>query len=151
MSKGGFRVQVKATGMDKYAKKLQKMGKNLEELDKPMKEAGKIGMALAQSYPPYNGKWQKGQVSFQDYRPGSKYKRTRTLQAGWRGRLVKGSRIVVRFSISNNSVKYTKYVVGKEQDPVHGPWWIRADEYDTHLRPYTLKIFQDFMKKVAKS
>lgn len=107
-------------------------------------------MALAQSYPPYNGKWQKGQISFQEYRPGSKYKRTQTLQAGWRGRIVKGSRIIVRYSISNNTVKYARYVVGKEQDPVHGPWWVRLDEYDEVLRPYTLKIFQDFMKKATK-
>lgn len=144
------RLVVKANGMAQYKKKLQKLGIGLEKLDVPMKEAGQIGLAAVQSYPPYTGSWKKAVPSFTWYRPGSKYKRTKTLQDGWRGRLVKGSKIVVRYSITNTRVSYMKYVQGPSQTSIHRPWWIKVSEWDGPVSKETLRIFQDFMKNLTK-
>ena len=46
--------------MPQYKKKIGKLAKDLEELDKPMKEAGKIALAAIRSYPPYDGGWKEG-------------------------------------------------------------------------------------------
>ncbi len=145
----GLKLNIRAYGMPQYKKKLTALGKGLEELDKPMREAGKIGMAAVRSYPPYDGSWRQGKESFVLVRPGSKYKRTKTLRGGWKGRLTKGSKIVVRYSIRNNNVAYAKYVQGLERTSVHAPWWITDKEWESILRPVVTEIFRDFMKKIT--
>jgi hypothetical protein len=141
---------MRAVGMPQYRKKLEKLGKDLENLDEPMKKAGEVGLAALRSYPPYNDGWKRGVPSFIPFRPGSKYKRTKTLQDGWQGRLTKGSRIVVRYSITNKNVKYMRYVQGPNQNPIHTPWWLTIEQWEKPVSDETTKIFQEFMKKITK-
>ena len=147
---GGMRLNMRANGMPQYKRKLEKLGMDLGRLDEPMAEAGKIGLAALQSYPPYTDSWKSGTPSYQDYRPGSKYKRTQTLQGGWRGRLTKGSKIVVRYSITNKDVKYMRFVQGPDQNPIHRPWWVKVQEWEGPVGKETTKIFQAFMNKITK-
>lgn len=147
------KLNIRAYGMPQYKKKLQKLGKDLEQLDKPMKEAGKVALAAVKSYPPYDGSWKDGRESFTPFRPGSKYRRlggSGGLKTGWRGRLTKGSKIVVRFSLTNNDIKYAKFVQGIEQAGIHAPWWLTVDQWEPILRPHTTQIFRDFMEKATK-
>jgi hypothetical protein len=148
--KADVRLQIRARGMPQYIKKLQKLGVGLEELDKPMLEAGKLAKAAMASYPTYNDGWKQGNSSFSLYRPGAKYKRTGTLRDSWRGRLVKGSRIIVRYSVSTRNVNYAKYVLGGEQTEEHRPWWRKSNEWDRLLTPEVTKIFQKHMQKYMK-
>lgn len=146
------RLNIRAYGMPQYKKKIGKLAKDLEELDKPMKEAGKIAFAAVRSYPPYDGGWKEGKESFTRVRPGSKYVRkgdTGGLKTGWRGRLTKGSKIVVRFSLSNDKIAYAKYVQGLSQTSTHEPWWLTVEQWEPILRPHVTEIFRDFMKKIA--
>lgn len=146
---------VKANGMPQYKKKLDMMGRSLEDLEKPMREAGEIAKALVRSYPPY-GNWEQGHISFTDFRPGSKYKRTKALQKGWKGQLLKGSKIQVRYRVYNYTTvdkrgrKYAQYVQGDNQAAVHAGWWFTEKEMADKLHKVTLKIFQKFMKDVVK-
>lgn len=146
----GIRLNIRANGMAAYKKKLQKLDIDLGRLDEPMREAGQVGLAAVQSYPPYSDSWKKGRASFSPYRPGSKYRRTQNLQSGWVGRLTKGSRIVVRYSITNKTVKYMKFVQGNEQNPIHRPWWLKVNEWEGPVSVETTKIFQKFMKTITK-
>ena len=144
------RLVVTARGMPQYKKKLEKLGVRLGKLDEPMRQAGEIGLAAVQSYPPYTGSWRTGKPSFTRYRPGSKYYRTQNLQKGWHGRLTKGSRIGVRYSITNNTVAYMKYVQGNEQSAIHAPWWATVDEWTEPVNKEATKIFRAFMDKSTK-
>lgn len=149
----GVKLNVRAYGMPQYKKKIEKLGKELSELDKPMKEAGKIALAALRSYPPYDGGWKEGKESFTPFRPGSKYRRKGDaggLKTGWEGKLTKGSRIVVRFSLRNNKIAYAKFVQGYERTAVHAPWWLTVDEWEPLIREQTTKIFRDFMKNIVK-
>lgn len=146
----GSRLVVTARGMPQYKKKIAAMGKELSRLDEPMRQAGEIGLAAVQSYPPYTGSWRTGKPSFTEYRPGSRYKRTKNLQGGWRGRLTKGSRIGVRYSITNNTVAYMKFVQGNQQSSIHSPWWLTVDEWTEPVNKEATKIFRAFMDKIAK-
>lgn len=150
MAGGNVRLVVTARGMPQYKKKLQKLGIDLKRLDEPMEKAGKVGLAAVQSYPPYTNSWRTGTPSFTWYRPGSKYRRTQKLQGGWQGRLVKGSKIVVRYSITNTKVHYMKYVQGNEQTATHAPWWIQVDEWTEPVNKEATKIFRAFMDKITK-
>lgn len=145
-----MRLNIRADGIKQYAKKLKNIGKAVESLDKPMKEAGQIALAAVRSYPPYTESWKGGTPSFSYYRPGSKYRRTKTLQEGWRGRITKGSKIVVRYSVTNHSVAYMRYVMGDSRQNIHAPWWHTLDEWDEILKPYVFRVFQDFMKKETR-
>lgn len=149
-SSADIRLQARARGMPQYVAKLRKLGVALEELDKPMTQAGKIALAAMKSYPTYNDGWKQGNSSFSLYRPGSKYKRTKTLQNSWRGRLVKGSRIGVRYSVSTRSVEYSKYVLGDQQTGEHMGWWRKVDAWEPLILPEVTKIFQNYMKKYSK-
>lgn len=146
----GLRLNMRANGMPQYKKKLEKLGMDLDRLDVPMAEAGKIGLAALQSYPPYSDSWKSGTPSFTRFRPGSKYERTETLKGGWKGRLTKGSRIVVRYSITNQDVKYMKYVQGPEQNRIHRPWWTKVQEWEGPVSKETTRIFREFMDKITK-
>lgn len=151
----GVKLNIRAYGMPQYKKKMIALGKELEELDKPMKDAGKIALAALRSYPPYDGGWKDGKESFTPVRPGSKYKRKGDdggLKTGWRGRLTKGSKITVRYSLANDDIKYTKFVQGLQRTSVHAPWWLTVEEWEPVLRPHVTETFRDFMKKaVAKA
>ena len=150
MADNNTRLVVTARGMPSYKKKLEKLGKDLEKLDEPMERAGRIGLAAVQSYPPYTNSWRTGVPSFTPFRPGSRYERQRVLQGGWRGRLTKGSKIVVRYSITNNTVGYMKYVQGNQQSSIHSPWWIQVDEWTEPVNKEATKIFREFMNKITK-
>ena len=150
MADNGTRLVITARGMPQYKKKLQKLGIDLGKLDEPMLQAGKIGLAAVQSYPPYTGSWRTGKPSFVRYRPGSRYRRTETLKDGWSGRLTKGSKIVVRYSITNNTVAYMKYVQGNQQSGIHSPWWLQVDEWTEPVNKEATKIFRAFMEKIVK-
>lgn len=150
MADNGTRLVITARGMPQYKKKLAAIGKGLEKLDEPMRQAGEIGLAAVQSYPPYTGSWRTGKPSFVQYRPGSKYKRTKTLREGWRGRLTKGSRIGVRYSVTNNTVAYMKFVQGNQQSSIHSPWWLQVDEWTEPVNKEATKIFRAFMEKIVK-
>lgn len=149
-STADIRLNVRARGMPQYVKKLQRLGVALDELDKPMLQAGKLAVAAMKSYPTYNDGWKSGVNSFSWYRPGSKYKRTGDLRDSWSGRLVKGSRIVVRYSVSTRGIEYAKYVLGGSQTATHRPWWRKEKEWDKIIAPEVTKIFQNYMKKYAK-
>jgi hypothetical protein len=149
----GVSFNVRAYGMPQYKKKILKLGKDLEELDKPMRDAGKIAKAALRSYPPYDGSWREGKESFTLYRPGSKYKRKGDrggLKTGWEGKLTKGSKIVVRYSLKNNDIKYAKFVQGLEQSSFHAPWWLTVEKWEPLIREETTKIFREFMKDIVK-
>jgi len=145
-----IRLNVRANGMTQYKKKLEKLGLNLEKMDEPMKKAGEIGLAAVKSYPPYDDGWRTGRPSFSQYRPGSRYRRTGNLGEGWVGRLTKGSKIVVRYSITNRTVAYMKYVQGPQQSRIHAPWWLKVEQWDGPVTKETTKIFQQFMKDATK-
>lgn len=148
----GLRLNIRAYGMPQYKKKMIQLGRDLEELNKPMKEAGKIAMAAVRSYPPYDGGWKQGRESFTPVRPGSKYKRKGDrggLKTGWEGKLTKGSKIVVRYSLRNDKIAYAKYVQGLERSSFHAPWWLTVDEWEPVIRPEVTAIFRDFMKKIT--
>jgi hypothetical protein len=145
-----IRLNVVARGMPQYRAKLNKLGIELEKMDVPMRQAGEIGLAAVKSYPPYNDGWKSGHSSFSLYRPGSRYRRTGNLGEGWVGRLTKGSKIVVRYSITNRTVSYMKYVQGPQQTGTHSPWWVRVDQWDGPVGKETTKIFQKFMKDATK-
>lgn len=150
MSGNGLTLNIRAYGMPQYKKKLQSLGISLNELDKPMKKAGQIAMAAVRSYPPYTGSWKTGKESFVQYRPGSKYRRTQHLQGNWDGKLTKGSKIVVRYSIRENKVEYAKFVQGNQQSRQHKPWWLTVEQWEPIIRPFVTEIFRDFMKDIAK-
>lgn len=146
-------LNIRVYGMPQYIKKMNKLGKDLSELDKPMKNAGEVAKAALRSYPPYDDGWKEKKESFSLYRPGSKYKRkggNGGLKTGWKGRLIKGSRIGVRYLISNSSIKYAKYVQGYEQSSFHAPWWLTVEEWVPVLRPEVTEIFREFIRNVAK-
>ena len=148
----GVKLNVRAYGMPQYKKKIEKLGKELSELDKPMKEAGKIALAALRSYPPYDDGWKEGKESFVSVRPGSKYKRLGDnggLKTGWKGRLTKGSRIGVRYSLTNSTIKYVKFVQGYEQSSLHTPWWLTVEQWEPVLRPHVTEIFRNYMEKIA--
>jgi len=149
-STADVRLNVRARGMAQYAKKLQRLGVSLDELDKPMLEAGKMALAAMKSYPTYNDDWKKGDSSFSYFRPGAKYRRTGTLCDSWRGRLTKGSRIIVRYSVSTRNVSYAKYVLGDQQTAEHSPWWRRTEYWERVIAPETTKVFQKHMQKYTK-
>jgi hypothetical protein len=139
--------------MSQYKKKLEKAGRSLRDLDKPMSEAGKIALAAIKSYPPYDDGWKNGKPSFIPYRPGSKYKRkgdNKGLKSGIKGRLTKGSKIVVRYRITSGMIAYDKYVFGNEQSAIHRPWWRKVEAWEPIIRPEVTKIFQEFMKSLGK-
>lgn len=150
MTAADVRLNVRANGMAQYVKKLQRLGVALEELDKPMLEAGKLATAAMRSYPTYDDGWKKGNSSFSLYRPGAKYRRTGTLRDSWKGRLTKGSRIVVRYSVSTRNVSYSRYVLGDQQTGEHKPFWRRVEVWERLLAPEVTKIFQNYMKKYTK-
>lgn len=148
-----LQLNVRAYGMPQYKKKLDKIGRSLNNLDVPMSQAGKIALAAVKSYPPYDDGWKQGRSSFTPFRPGSKYKRRGDnggLKTGFKGRLTKGSRIVVRYNITNSTISYAKYVMGDEQTGIHRPWWHTVDKWESIIRPEVTKIFRDFMKKLGK-
>ena len=149
-STSDVRLNVRARGMPQYVAKLRRLGVALEELDKPMLQAGKMALAAMKSYPTYNDGWKKGNNSFSLFRPGSKYKRTGNLRDSWSGRLTKGSRIVVRYSVSTRNVEYAKYVLGDSQTATHRPWWRKEKQWESIVAPEVTKVFQNYMKKYTK-
>ena len=138
--------------MPQYKKKMDELGRSIQELSDPMKKAGKIAMAAVRSYPPYDGGWKEGRESFTPVRPGSKYKRKGAaggLKTGWEGKITRGSRIGIRYSLRNNEIAYAKFVQGVSQASIHTPWWLTVEQWEPILRPHVTEIFRDFMKKAA--
>lgn len=157
MSDSGISISIKASGFNEYAKRLANVNKKVSDLEKPMREAGEIAKALVRSYPPY-GNWQAGHVSFAERYPGAKYKRTRTLQRAWKGQLRKGSRILFTYRVFNYSTfeekrgrPYLKYVQGDEQAPIHVGRWYVKDTMKIMLEGEVSKIFEKYMRGVAKA
>ncbi len=156
MSELGTSITIKVTGIDKYQNRLRKINQKLENLEAPTREAGKIALALAKSYPPY-GNWKGGQISFVTRYPGAKYVRTRTLQKAWKGQLRKGSKVLFTYRVFNYGVMdkrgrpYLKYVQGDEQAPPHPGRWYTGDQMRPMMEEEMGKIFKKYMKDVAKT
>ncbi len=156
MSDVGISFTVKASGMEAYQNRLRNINKNVSDLEAPMREAGEIAKALVRSYPPY-GNWQAGQVSFIERYPGAKYKRTRTLQRGWKGQLRMGSRVLYTYRVYNYTTieakrdkPYLKYVQGDEQTVPHIGRWYVADQMKNMLEGEVTRIFVSFMHKAVR-
>ncbi len=156
MSDVGTSITIKVTGVDKYQNRLRKINQKLENLEAPTREAGKIALALAKSYPPY-GNWKGGQISFVTRYPGAKYVRTRTLQKAWKGQLRKGSKVLFTYRVFNYGTidkrgrPYFKYVQGQEQAPPHPGRWYTEDQMKPMMEAEAAKIFKKYMKDVAKT
>lgn len=156
MSDVGTSITIKVTGVDKYQNRLRKINQKLENLETPTREAGKIALALAKSYPPY-GNWKGGQISFVTRYPGAKYVRTRTLQKAWKGQLRKGSKVLFTYRVFNYGTMdkrgrpYLKYVQGDEQAPPHPGRWYTDEQMRPMMEEEMGKIFKKYMKNVAKT
>ena len=157
MSDLGISITIKAGGINEFQAKLKKIDQKLSNIDSPMKEAGEIARALVRSYPPY-GNWQSGQVSFMERYPGAKYKRTRTLQRAWKGQLRKGSRVLFTYRVYNYGTieerrgkPYLKYVQGEEQTVPHIGRWYTNEDMKPMIQAETSKIFERFMRGVART
>lgn len=143
-------ITIRVHGTSAYRKKLEKASMGLENLDKPMDEAAKISLAAVKSYPPYSD-WQNGNVSFVKVRPGAKYKRTGALGRGWKHRKYssgKQMKLIIWHS-HPTSGRYFPYVAGRNQAPIHQPWWETTETWPAKLKPKLLEIFRKYMKDVT--
>lgn len=155
MSDAGISITVRTSGMDKVQNRLAKANKKLEDLSKPMKDIGRIAVALVRSYPPY-GNWRDGQISFVRKYPGAKYTRTKTLQKNWKGQLRRGSRVSFSYRVYNYGTvdrrgrPYLKYVQGDEQAAPHPGRWYTEEDMRPMLEDEANKILEQFMHDVAR-
>lgn len=143
-------IMLKPFGFASYKKKLEKLGRSVEDLDKPMDEVDKVAMGAVKSYPPY-GDWESGEVSFTRTRPGSKYKRTGALGRGWRRRRTNSGKMMklIIWHSHPASGRYFPYVAGRNQAPIHQPWWETTETWPAKLKPKLLEIFRKYMKDVT--
>lgn len=96
--------------------------------------------------------WKELLAELRDYPappPGSKYKRTYRLRAGWRAAYGQSNRAGGMFA-AENSVPYAPYVVGseREQASVHRGRWVPA--YRTMER-YTEKIVSNWEGRIEQA
>lgn len=142
-------IQISSTGFKEYSNRLSMSARAFDALEIPMEQLGKKGLALVQSYPPYSGGWRNGKADFTPMRPGSLYKRTKKLQKGWKGKMMKKSGILIQYSLTNNSVKYAHWVQGNDQASVHTPWWMTIDSMTPLLEKEMTVDFEKFVKKAS--
>lgn len=152
-------VYIKSSNIKQVAAKLEKLGRSLDELDKPSRETGKMGLAAVKSYPVI-GAWYNGDITSASQRPGSKYKRTFALQKSWNGRINKKGKDYVEYLIYQKGVlnpksgkdarKYMPYVQGSEQVGIHAPWWNTLDQWRDILPPFVEKGFRSWIRKVIR-
>ncbi len=152
-------VYIKSSNIKQVAAKLEKLGRSLDELDKPSRETGKMGLAAVKSYPVI-GAWYNGDITSASQRPGSKYKRTFALQKSWNGRINKKGKDYVEYLIYQKGVlnpksgkdarKYMPYVQGSEQVGIHAPWWNTLDQWREILPPFVEKGFRSWIRKVLR-
>ncbi len=152
-------VYIKSSNIKQVAAKLEKLGRSLDELDKPSRETGKMGLAAVKSYPVI-GAWYNGDITSASQRPGSKYKRTFALQKSWNGRINKKGKDYVEYLIYQKGVlnpksgkdarKYMPYVQGSEQVGTHAPWWNTLDQWRDILPPFVEKGFRSWVRKVLR-
>lgn len=145
---------VETGGLAKYKAHLASINKQVSNLEVPLREAGKIALALAKSYPPYDNSWRKGGISFTEFKPGSRYKRTRNLQRHWVGQLRKSSGTVSQYRVYNYGTidprgrPYFEYVQGDNQAKMHAGYWYTRGDMEAMLRQETIDIFEDFIKHI---
>lgn len=152
-------VYIKSSNIKQVAAKLEKLGRSLDELDKPSRETGKMGLAAVKSYPVI-GAWYNGDITSASQRPGSKYKRTFALQKSWNGRINKKGKDYIEYLIYQKGVlnpksgkdarKYMPYVQGSEQVGIHAPWWNTLDQWREILPPFVEKGFRSWIRKVLR-
>lgn len=152
-------VYIKSSNIKQVAAKLEKLGRSLDELDKPSRETGKMGLAAVKSYPVI-GAWYNGDITSASQRPGSKYKRTFALQKSWNGRINKKGKDYIEYLIYQKGVlnpksgkdarKYMPYVQGSEQVGTHAPWWNTLDQWRDILPPFVEKGFRGWIRKVIR-
>lgn len=152
-------VYIKSSNIKQVAAKLEKLGRSLDELDKPSRETGKMGLAAVKSYPVI-GAWYNGDITSASQRPGSKYKRTFALQKSWNGRINKKGKDYIEYLIYQKGVlnpksgkdarKYMPYVQGSEQVGIHAPWWNTLDQWRDILPPFVEKGFRSWIRKVIR-
>ena len=152
-------IYIKSSNIDKAIKYIEQAGKDMSEFDKPMREAGKMGLAAVKSYP-LLGNWPAGNISSAPRRAGSKYKRTFALQKSWNGRINKRNRNVAEYLIFQKGVlnpksgkdarKYMPFVQGSEQVAVHATWWNTLDDWRVILPTYIVGIFNKWSKNLIR-
>lgn len=144
-------INIRAYGAPQYIKKLERLGRGIEELEKPMREMGKIALAAVKSYPSY-GDWRHGQVSSDLQRPGSKYRRTLNLQKSITGRLYNANKSNARYMVYQGNrarADYLKYVIGDEQDPYHAGYWQTMEEWKPLIQEAVLDVFHKWYRNLA--
>lgn len=152
-------IVIQGKNIDKAIKYLEETGKSIEAFDKPMRQAGQMGLAAVKSYP-LLGNWPAAHVTSSPRRPGSRYKRTFALQKSWNGRLNKKNRNWAEYLIYQKGVlnpvsgkdarKYMPFVQGSEQVATHATWWNTLDDWRFILPQYVIGIFNKWSKNLIR-
>lgn len=156
----GATIKIQVIGLRQVKARLTLAQKNIPySMKTATQEAGQVYLAAIKSYPAsnYTEDWKNRIATFYPIKPPkNKYKRTKSLQNSWNGRIEAKAKsgnvkyIIYQKQVVNKKSKkgakeYMHYVMGRQQTFQHKGYWKTYDDWEKEVLPHINQVYSQYL------